>query len=71
MLKNYESTKNFHFLAGPFFYGFNEVFNKPLNKNDAQVVHVIHTDSNFFGAPSKCGHADFWPNGKCVTCKNY
>lgn len=55
---------NIFILAGPFFYGLNEAFNKPLSKEDAEVVHVIHTDSNFFGTPSKCGHADFWPNGK-------
>jgi len=37
--------------------------NKPLNKDDAKIVHVIHTDSTFFGASEKSGTVDFWPNG--------
>jgi hypothetical protein len=44
-------------------YGLNGKLNRPLNKDDAETVHVIHTDSNFFGAPTACGTADFWPNG--------
>lgn len=45
--------------AGPLMYGINSYFNKPLSKDDARYVHVIHTDSNFFGAPTACGTVDF------------
>jgi hypothetical protein len=46
--------------AGPMYY--NNIFATPLNKNDADFVDVIHTDSNFFGAPVETGTVDFWPN---------
>ena len=36
-----------------------------LDKNDADQVDVIHTDSNGFGTRRKetVGHIDFFPNG--------
>lgn len=46
--------------AGPMYY--RNRFVTPLNKNDAEFVDVIHTDSNFFGAPVETGTVDFWPN---------
>ncbi|CRL01708.1 CLUMA_CG014924, isoform A [Clunio marinus] len=47
----------------PLFYGIGSIFNSPLNRDDGEFVDVIHTDSNFFGAPVSCGSVDFWPNG--------
>ncbi|CRL04727.1 CLUMA_CG017787, isoform A [Clunio marinus] len=43
----------------PFYPG---VFVKPLNKKDAELVDVIHTDAWLYGAPASTGTADFWPN---------
>ncbi|XP_044745529.1 endothelial lipase-like [Coccinella septempunctata] len=39
---------------------------KRLNKNDADVVMVIHTDTINFGYPTNCGTIDFYPNGPNV-----
>lgn len=36
---------------------------KPVNKNDAEFVDIIHTDAWFYGAPKSTGTVDFWPNG--------
>ena len=44
-------------------YGIHAIVNKPLNRDDAKIVQVIHTDSTFFGAAEKSGTVDFWPNG--------
>lgn len=33
-----------------------------MSVNDADFVDVIHTDGGGYGAPSRSGHADFWPN---------
>lgn len=44
-------------------YGVHAILNKPLNKDDARIVQVIHTDITFFGASEKSGTVDFWPNG--------
>lgn len=38
-----------------------------MNKNDANLVDVIHTDAFLYGAPVRTGTVDFWPNkGKSV-----
>lgn len=34
-----------------------------LNKHDAEVVMVIHTDGDKLGFPIPCGTIDFFPNG--------
>ena len=34
-----------------------------LNPNDAQVVHVIHTNGGVLGFLRACGTIDFFPNG--------
>ncbi|KAL3288195.1 hypothetical protein HHI36_002645 [Cryptolaemus montrouzieri] len=34
-----------------------------LNRNDAKVVHVIHSDGGNLGFPEQCGTIDFFPNG--------
>ncbi|XP_045461255.1 phospholipase A1-like [Harmonia axyridis] len=47
--------------AGPFFILRPD--SKKLNKNDAEVVMVIHTDNDKLGYPSVCGTIDFFPNG--------
>ncbi|RZC40197.1 Lipase domain containing protein [Asbolus verrucosus] len=36
---------------------------KRLNKNDAEVVQVIHTNGGAFGFKDSCGTIDFFPNG--------
>lgn len=43
----------------PFYPG---LFYKPLNKKDADLVDVIHTDAWLYGAPVSTGTVDFWPN---------
>lgn len=43
----------------PFYPG---LFYKPLNKKDAELVDVIHTDAWLYGAPVSTGTVDFWPN---------
>ncbi|XP_063921249.1 pancreatic triacylglycerol lipase-like [Zophobas morio] len=47
--------------AGPLFNIRPE--NERLNPNDAQVVHVIHTNGGVFGFLRECGTIDFFPNG--------
>ncbi|XP_044265372.1 uncharacterized protein LOC123011801 [Tribolium madens] len=47
--------------AGPLFISRPD--EERLNKNDAEVVHVIHTDGGTFGFKSSCGTIDFYPNG--------
>lgn len=47
--------------AGPFFISRPE--EERLNKNDAEVVQVIHTDGGTFGFKASCGTIDFFPNG--------
>lgn len=37
--------------------------NKRLNKNDAEIVEVIHSDGGTFGFLKSCGTIDFFPNG--------
>ena len=49
--------------AGPLFQGFFNINGKSLNKNDAEVVYVIHTDKSLFGQRSTCGTVDVFPNG--------
>ncbi|XP_055839739.1 pancreatic triacylglycerol lipase-like [Episyrphus balteatus] len=34
-----------------------------VDKNDAEFVQVIHTESGSFSAPLSLGHVDFYPNG--------
>lgn len=48
--------------AGPLWYGLN-IFAAPVNRRDALLVDIIHTDSGRFGAPVATGTVDFWPNG--------
>lgn len=47
--------------AGPLFN--NKPENKRLNKNDAEVVQVIHTSGGASGFKKRCGTIDFYPNG--------
>lgn len=47
--------------AGPLFS--TRPDNERLNKNDAEVVEVIHTDGGTFGFKASCGTIDFFPNG--------
>ncbi|KAH1014526.1 lipase member H-A [Dendroctonus ponderosae] len=47
--------------AGPLFSTRPE--DKRLNKNDARVVEVIHTDGGTFGFRNSCGTIDFFANG--------
>lgn len=47
--------------AGPLFI--QRPDDKRLNKNDAQVVHVIHSDGGTFGFKDATGTIDFFPNG--------
>ncbi|RZC42502.1 phospholipase A1 2, partial [Asbolus verrucosus] len=47
--------------AGPLFI--NRPEDERLNKNDAEVVHVIHTNGGTFGFEPSCGTIDFFPNG--------
>ena len=37
-----------------------------LSKEDAEVVHVIHTASRTYGAPIQTGHVSFKYNGKIL-----
>ncbi|XP_045482375.1 phospholipase A1 2-like isoform X2 [Harmonia axyridis] len=36
---------------------------KRLNKEDAEVVMIIHSDKGKFGISTECGTIDFYPNG--------
>lgn len=47
--------------AFPAFYP--SIAAKPINKNDAIFVDIIHTDAWIYGAPKSTGTVDFWPNG--------
>ena len=47
--------------AGPMFYP-PIIFIKPINKNDAKFVDVIHGDALYFGTKKSTGTVDFWPN---------
>ena len=47
--------------AYPLFYP--EFFFKPISKEDADFVDIIHTDAWLYGAPTATGTVDFWPNG--------
>ncbi|KAJ8934543.1 hypothetical protein NQ314_013284 [Rhamnusium bicolor] len=47
--------------AGPLFS--QRPDDKRLNKNDANIVEVIHTDGGTFGFKDSCGTIDFFPNG--------
>lgn len=47
--------------AGPLFDTRPE--DKRLNKNDAEIVEVIHSDGGTFGFLNSCGTIDFFPNG--------
>lgn len=50
--------------AFPMFYP--EMFYKPVNKEDAVFVDVIHSDAGLYGSPIATGTVDFWPNGGYV-----
>ena len=64
-----EKSKNTHKIkritcldpAFPLFYP--ALFFKPISKDDAEFVDIIHTDSWIYGSPFSAGTADFWPNG--------
>lgn len=47
--------------AGPFFS--TRPSHERLNKTDADVVHIIHTDGGTFGFKPPFGTMDFFPNG--------
>lgn len=47
--------------AGPLFD--NRPEDKRLNKNDAEIVEVLHSDGGTFGFLKSCGTIDFFPNG--------
>lgn len=47
--------------AFPLFYP--EIFYKPVSKDDAKFVDIIHTDGGLYGTPVATGTIDFWPNG--------
>lgn len=47
--------------AFPLFYP--EIFYKPISKDDADFVDVIHSDAWLYGTPVQTGTVDFWPNG--------
>ncbi|KAJ0172027.1 hypothetical protein K1T71_012000 [Dendrolimus kikuchii] len=47
--------------AYPGFYP--PILGTPLTSKDAKFVDIIHTDGGGYGAPTRTGHADFWPNG--------
>lgn len=47
--------------AGPLFSSRPE--DKRLNKNDADIVMVLHSDGGKLGFGSRCGSIDFFPNG--------
>lgn len=52
---------------------FSNCKNKPINKNDAQFVQVIHTDAGYLGMYHRVGHIDwlinsgFSPQPNCTT----
>lgn len=41
---------------------FTNCFNKPISKNDATFVQVIHTDSGYLGMRNRVGHIDWFVN---------
>ncbi|XP_054278767.1 phospholipase A1-like [Macrosteles quadrilineatus] len=43
----------------PFSLGLSGFFNKPISKDDAQLVHIYHTNSMAFGTFHRRGTADF------------
>lgn len=47
--------------AGPLFD--TRPSDKRLNKTDADIVEVIHSDGGTFGFLKACGTIDFFPNG--------
>lgn len=68
--KSYSYSTPFPFLrlsaldpAFPGFYPAKVSIVKPISKDDAEFVDVIHTDAWLYGAPSSTGTVDFWPNG--------
>ena len=58
--------------AGPIFDQHSSKYR--LDKNDATVVHVLHTSTPFSGLEDPIGHNDFYPNGlwdnQPETCPN-
>ena len=46
--------------AFPLFYP--AFFFKPISKNDAEFVAIIHTDSWIYGSPFSTGSVDIYPN---------
>lgn len=58
--------------AGPIFDQHSSKYR--LDKNDANVVHVLHTSTPFSGLEDPIGHNDFYPNGlwdnQPETCPN-
>ncbi|KAG7309480.1 hypothetical protein JYU34_005448 [Plutella xylostella] len=49
--------------AMPGFYPPLSFLGDHVTADDAAFVDIIHTDGGRYGASSKTGHADFWPNG--------
>ncbi|XP_054257284.1 uncharacterized protein LOC128982346 isoform X1 [Macrosteles quadrilineatus] len=57
----------------PFTLGLSGVFNKPVSKDDAQLVHIYHTNSIALGTLYRRGTADFifnngWIQPGCYFC---
>ncbi|KYB25295.1 hypothetical protein TcasGA2_TC034399 [Tribolium castaneum] len=48
--------------AGPLFEGIFNINRKHLDRNDAEVVFVIHSDRGKFGYSYACGTVDVFPN---------
>ncbi|XP_048478264.1 pancreatic triacylglycerol lipase [Plutella xylostella] len=49
--------------AMPGFYPPLSFLGDHVTADDAAFVDIIHTDGGRYGASTKTGHADFWPNG--------
>lgn len=49
--------------AGPLFEYPSRHVDEKLNKGDAEIVDVIHTDAGVFGYSGPIGLMDFYPNG--------
>lgn len=47
----------------PTFPLFSTFRTKPVNKNDAEFVDIIHTNAWFYNSPKSTGTINFWPNG--------
>ncbi|XP_054272653.1 uncharacterized protein LOC128992855 isoform X2 [Macrosteles quadrilineatus] len=67
------SVRNVVSALDPFTLGLSGVFNKPVSKDDAQLVHIYHTNSIALGTLYRRGTADFifnngWIQPGCYFC---